>query len=232
MYCGGNNEGIGGNLSTSPSISTFYFVRAEGVCNTTSCISKLIIVISVPAQPDTIVGSALPTVGGNELYTVTNIPGTSYSWTAPTGWTGTGTLNSITFIIGNNSGFISVIPSNVCGSGESRTLNVIVRYSISGLITYFNTSNTPMDSVWVFLIHNGNMIDSTQADTDGYYIFNRVANGLYNIESTTHKMWSGVNATDAVKVKRHFAGAELFTTSIQLHAADVNFTFKSILQML
>ena len=58
------------------------------------------------------------------------------------------------------------------------------------------------------------LVDSAQADINGYYEFGNIANGFYNIKATTHKPWWGVNATDAVKVKRHFAGSELFTTSL------------------
>jgi len=74
-------------------------------------------------------------------------------------------------------------------------------------------------------MRNGNIVDSTQADINGYYQFNKLLNGGYNIIATTHKIWSGVNATDAVKVKLHFAGSELLTSSLRLHSADVNISF-------
>ena len=103
-----------------------------------------------------------------------------------------------------------------------RTLDVSIGYTISGYFTYDKNLNTPLDSVMVFISKNGNISDSVQADINGYYSFNGVSNGFYTINATTHKIWAGVNSTDAVKVKRHFAGSELFTSSITLHAADVN----------
>jgi hypothetical protein len=72
---------------------------------------------------------------------------------------------------------------------------------------------------------NGIKKDSTRTDINGHYQFSNVHQGLYNIVANTHKPWNGVNATDAVKIKMHYAGQELFTSSIRLHAADVNMSF-------
>lgn len=43
--CGGTAEGTGTSINVSPSSNTTYYVRAEGTCNTTSCVSSS---ISVP----------------------------------------------------------------------------------------------------------------------------------------------------------------------------------------
>ena len=99
---------------------------------------------------------------------------------------------------------------------------MIPGYTLSGTVKYDNLSLTPIDSAWISLRLNGTIIDSTQADTCGNYQFSLVQSGTYTLTGRTHKLWGGVNSTDAVKVKRHFAGMEYFTTSIRLHAADVN----------
>ena len=82
-----------------------------------------------------------------------------------------------------------------------------------------------MDSVYVYLIRNGIIIDSVQADINGFYSFYQAPNSTYTISASTHKPWMGVNAVDALKVKRHFGGSEFFTTSLKLHAADVNLSY-------
>jgi hypothetical protein len=42
--CGGTSAGSGSSLSVNPTLSTTYFVRAEGICNNTSCENKRIII--------------------------------------------------------------------------------------------------------------------------------------------------------------------------------------------
>jgi hypothetical protein len=96
-------------------------------------------------------------------------------------------------------------------------------YIVNGYFTYDNSANTPLDSINVYLLNlNRSILDSTQSDTNGFYQFHNVQNGTYFITAKTNKPWSWVNSTDAVNVKKHFAGSPFLTSSILLHAADVN----------
>jgi gliding motility-associated-like protein len=52
--CGGTSIGSGGTLQVTPSIGTKYFVRAEGSCNTTNCVSLDIKVLSPVIEFDSI----------------------------------------------------------------------------------------------------------------------------------------------------------------------------------
>ena len=80
--------------------------------------------ITIPAQPSTISGSATPCSGSSQVYSVTNVAGTTYNWTFPSGWSQTagGTTNSVTVTTNGNAGTITVTPSNACGTGTARTL--------------------------------------------------------------------------------------------------------------
>ena len=221
--CGGIYEGTGSILSISPIVETQYYLRAEGACNTTLCLSVTVSVNYLPSMPAVISGNIGPVTGNPEIYSTTNISGITYSWSAPSGWVGISISSSITFIIGVTHGIVSVIPNNSCGAGIGRSIIIGTGgYRINGNFTYDNLSNTILDSLEIFLMLNGSKVDSIQTNTNGYFEFNNVPNGSYNITATTHKFWSGVNSTDAVKVKRHFAGSELLTSSIRLHSADVN----------
>ena len=222
--CGGISVGTGTTLSLNPAITTSYYVRAEGYCNTTTCVSTMVSVTQVPIIIGNINGNVITNVGDTEVYSVNDIPGAIYTWSAPSGWIGTGITNTITYIVGNTTGIISVTASNTCGTGNVKILN-IGGYTLSGTFNYDDTSLTPMDSVKIMIYDNGVMIDSTRTNISGNYQVPGLKNGVYNITATTHKPWGGVNATDAVKVKRHFAGLNLFTSSIQLHAADVNLSY-------
>ena len=86
--------------------------------NVTSC--------TVPAQPSTITGSTTPCQTTSQNYSVTNVPGTTYTWAFPTGWVQTGgtTTSAITVTVGSGTGNITVTPSNGCGGGTARTLAV------------------------------------------------------------------------------------------------------------
>jgi hypothetical protein len=63
-----------------------------------------------------------------QTYAVTDVAGTTYTWTySGTGWsqTGGGTTHSIT-ASATGSGTVTVTPSNSCGSGTARTLAITV----------------------------------------------------------------------------------------------------------
>ena len=83
--CGGTFLGNGENITQSPSVTTTYFVRADGTCGPTSCASVTVTVntnstapTSATASPSTVCGSINPTnlqVFGGSLGT-----GASYNW--------------------------------------------------------------------------------------------------------------------------------------------------------
>jgi hypothetical protein len=92
-------------------------------CTTTQC--------SVPAQPGTISGISTVCPASTQKYSVAPVAGaTSYSWTLPSGWSGTSTNDSINVIAGSAGGSISVTANNTCGNSVAQTLNV----SISGAV--------------------------------------------------------------------------------------------------
>ncbi len=81
---------------------------------------------TVPAQPSAITGQIGPCQTTTEYYSVTNVPGVTYTWTTPADWTidaGQGT-NSITVTCGASSGTVQVTPSNTCGNGTPQTITV------------------------------------------------------------------------------------------------------------
>lgn len=97
---------------------------------TGGCVSTMngiaIISFSIPSQPSTISGPIISCIGTSQTYSVTNIPGFTYAWTFPSGWTqtGGGTGNSVVVTAGSSAGNITVTPSNACGTGTSRILTV------------------------------------------------------------------------------------------------------------
>ena len=93
----------------------------------------------VPAQPGVITGTSPVCQNQNGVaYSVTNVPGVTYSWTySGTGFTigsGSGT-SSITadFSASATSGTLSVTGSNACGTSTASTLAITVNLEPSGV---------------------------------------------------------------------------------------------------
>jgi hypothetical protein len=107
----------GGEITVTPSNS----------CGSGTPQTLTVTVNSAPAQP-TIYGSASVCSGTSQSYSVDNVPGVTYTWAVPAGWSaisGQGG-NSITVTAGSTGGEITVTPSNSCGNGTPRTLTVTV----------------------------------------------------------------------------------------------------------
>lgn len=80
---------------------------------------------TTPEQPSNMAGNLSPCQGTSQTYSITNDPEVdAYNWTLPSTWTGSSTSSTITVVVGNTDGNISVIPENDCGNGIPRTLTV------------------------------------------------------------------------------------------------------------
>jgi len=49
--CGGTSVGSGNSVTVDPAVDTDYFVRAEGTCNTTACVTGTVVVLEPSASP-------------------------------------------------------------------------------------------------------------------------------------------------------------------------------------
>ena len=139
-----NSITITGATAGTYAAGTISVIASNNCGNSSSRASATAVTVkncsSAPSQPGTITISP-STVNLNATFTasVTNVAGaTSYTWTLPSGLTGTSTTNSIT-ITGATAGTyaagtISVIASNDCGNSSSRasTTAVTVNNAISG----------------------------------------------------------------------------------------------------
>ena len=116
-------------------------VKAVNACGESNTASLTVAIIDAPAQPSSITGAVLVYEGDIEVYSVANVAGISYKWTVPAGWliqAGDGT-NSITVMVGAESGFITVTPVNQCGvAGQSSQLSVTVDERVSAPVVTQN----------------------------------------------------------------------------------------------
>ncbi len=83
-------------------------------------------VITVPSQPSDIAGNSTVCLGVPETYSITGDSGVIYNWTASGGTvTGSDTSVSVTWDMAGTQ-TLTVGPSNDCGNGESRILELTV----------------------------------------------------------------------------------------------------------
>lgn len=128
-------------IGSLPSSTTTYYAKLPDG----QCLSYTLVIYNTVAAPGTITGSTSVCKGQTSVtYSVpstTNV--TSYTWTKPSGVTGSSTTNSITLNYGTSaaSGNITVKGYNTCGYGPVSTLAVTVNplplntASITGTLT-------------------------------------------------------------------------------------------------
>ena len=72
-------------ISLTPTVTTFYYVRAEGTCNTTSCFTTKVTINTLSIPPTTVTASPSLTVCNGAAITLTESGGTlgtggSWKW--------------------------------------------------------------------------------------------------------------------------------------------------------
>ncbi len=107
-----------GNITVVPS----------NLCGTAAASSLAVTVSPVPAAPGSITGVNSPCQATTQAYSVTDVPGITYTWNVPSGsviTSGQGT-NSVNVTVGASSGNVTVVPSNTCGNGTASNLLLTV----------------------------------------------------------------------------------------------------------
>lgn len=94
-------------------------------------------------------------------------------------------------------------------------------YSVSGIITYDNSVNTPLGNVKAYLKNGSAVIDSTTSNSAGWYEFTNISNGIYSLEFKNSAAWAGANATDALIIARYSVELDPLS-AFRARAADVN----------
>ncbi|MBX2915597.1 MAG: T9SS type A sorting domain-containing protein [Cyclobacteriaceae bacterium] len=126
---GGNVSGSGNSVTltwSTPGTKTIT-VTPFTDCGTGTPRTTTVVVSTLPDQPSAITGNTTACISSTVAYSVTNVPGTTYTWDTGGKGTVTGTGNNITVqwtAAGTNS--LTVTPSNSCGTGLARTLSVVV----------------------------------------------------------------------------------------------------------
>jgi hypothetical protein len=154
-------------------------VTANNSCGSSAVNTLAVTVNTIPSQPLAITGSDSICGGSSNIYSIAAVSGaTSYTWSLPSGWTGTSTSTSITAVANTSGGNISVTANNSCGSSLNQTLNIItntVDTSISLSGTTLTANATAATYQWINC--NGNTPISGQTNQS----FTAVASGSYAV---------------------------------------------------
>ncbi|MES2285611.1 MAG: PKD-like domain-containing protein [Bacteroidota bacterium] len=132
--CGGTFVGSGSSISVSPSSSTTYFVRAQGVCGSTTCASIAVTVNNNPVATATPTSQNLCSGNVTSIALTSSVAGTTFNWTlvqsgvtggaASSGSTIAQTLSTTAPVAGTAVYTITPVAAGCTGAPISVTINV------------------------------------------------------------------------------------------------------------
>ena len=133
-----------------------------------------------PGQPSAIAGPNAMCAGNTAYYSILNdTTVVDYTWTLPSGWSGTSVSDSINVSIGSASGTISVQANNACGASATQTLDVTATVTPANTVTV-NQSTISADASgvnyqWIDCANNS-LINGAVSQS-----FTATANGSYAV---------------------------------------------------
>lgn len=101
-------------------------VTAQNSCGVSSPVSIVVTIGTSPQAPSSISGSDSLCANSSNTYSVPSVPGETYTWTLPFGWTGSSTTSTITATSGTSGGTIAVTATSSCGTSPAAFLPVSI----------------------------------------------------------------------------------------------------------
>ena len=193
--------GTWSGTSTTNSISTTADVNggtvsviANNACFSGPSQSTTIGVNTTPAMPAAITGNTTICQSSAQSFSVGAVSGaTSYTWTLPSGWSGTSTATSISPTVGSASGTISVTANNSCGSSTAQTQSITVN---------------PLPAMPSAIAGNNSICSGTSQ----LYFVSAAANAA-SYTWTIPGGWSGSSTTDSINVSTINTGGTMSVVS-------------------
>jgi len=144
----------------------------------------------------------------------------TYIWTPTLGLSNPFIANPTASPSSSTTYSVTVIGSTGCVSVDE--MEVAVKYSLDGTISYLNSNSEPISNSWALLKNSNQLvIDSNFTDAIGHYQFDYLDNSSYYLGLNGMLPWGGVNATDALGIQLHVVMLQPLT-GLPLAAADVN----------
>ncbi|MCX6232659.1 MAG: plastocyanin/azurin family copper-binding protein, partial [Bacteroidetes bacterium] len=169
-------------------------VTANNSCGSSAVKTLAVSINPIPAQPGAISGSASICSGTSNSYSIAAVSGaTSYTWSLPSGWSGSSATSTITTVAGATGGTVSVTANNSCGSSAGNTIVVTV--------------NTPPAQAAAI---TGN-VSICSATTNTYSI--AAVSGATSYTWTLPSGWSGSSATSTITTVASATGGTISVTA-------------------
>ncbi len=96
------------------------------------------------------------------------------------------------------------------------------QYTISGVVSYNNTSSTPLKGCIIYLLQGGDTVNQFTTVSTGQYVLIDVSPGTYTLGVKCTKAYGGTGASDALAILRHFVLMPPLLEGLKLIAADVD----------
>lgn len=114
------------NTTSGPINVTYVYTTTANSCSGTPQ-NVVVAVNATPPQPGVITGSASVCSGSTNTYSIAAVSGaTSYTWTMPSGWTGTSTTTSINATANSTGGNVSVAANGCSSTSSAQILAVTI----------------------------------------------------------------------------------------------------------
>jgi hypothetical protein len=102
-------------------------VRVTTPCGTSPFQSLFLSVDKLPGSPGLISGNTTPCFNTTQRYAITPLPGIiNYNWTFPQDWAGSSNADTITMLVGQSNGVMTVSATNACGTGNALIIPLTV----------------------------------------------------------------------------------------------------------
>jgi len=171
------------------------YVFASNDCGSGPSRSKAVSVTNIPAQPGSISGATPVCEGSVNMYSISPVSGaTSYTWSLPSGWSGSSTTTSISATTGSSSGSIWVTANNGCGASVKRykSVSAIPDLSVPGAISGPSTVN--------------------QGSVNLYSI--SPVSGATSYQWTLPSGWSGSSTTTSISATAGSSGGTMYVRAV------------------
>lgn len=211
--------GINGNVLELATLPAGLYSLEYAYVDTNGCMGE--------TQQDFVI-HALPQVsivGLNNHYYLDDEPDTLVGNPIGGLFAGTGIIDGIFYpaIAGIGVYTISYAFTNEfsCFNSDSLEVSVTVGFDIQGTLRYANNISTPLSDVLIQLTQNNVEVAVDTTNTAGEFLFAGNHNGLYGFLCSSSAIAGGMNATDALLVRRHVVMLDTLDM-LPMQAADVN----------
>jgi uncharacterized repeat protein (TIGR02543 family) len=204
--CEGTYLGTGSAIAVSPNVTTQYFIRGEGSCGSTSCVSGTV-VLNIPTSISTQPQNVTVHLGNTASFNVTaSGTGLTYQWQRKNiggDWNNVSTSNiySFTTSTGDHGALFKCIITGACGNVTSNQATLALQYQLAIDNNGYGSTSPAKGNTWV---NHGESIPISATPNSTYHFVNWTSIGSATITNPNSSATS-IALTGNCTVKANFA---------------------------